>query len=217
MALIIVITRGGYGDVLRFSSVTEATGHHLVVPGDAFLAQPRDVFREYSWYDLDRLLHVLGSASLTRLVKDADPGPEYSNTVRRRRVEPTTENIWETMVKVSKVPGPTNRKLKESTMAEAKAKAAPKAAAKKAVKAKIESNGAGRKSRVDEAAVIKMLKDKDGNLYGKDNNPKRAGSDSAKRFAAYKDGMTVGDYLKKSGGTPADLAWDSKHGFIKVA
>lgn len=50
---------------------------------------------------------------------------------------------------------------------------------------------------------------------GTDNNPKRPTSNSFKKFALYKDGMTVED-AQKAGLTGADLSWDTKHGFIVI-
>jgi Uncharacterized protein conserved in bacteria len=44
-------------------------------------------------------------------------------------------------------------------------------------------------------------------------NPKKAGSASAARFAHYKEGLTVREYLK-AGGTREDMAWDMKRGFV---
>ena len=44
-------------------------------------------------------------------------------------------------------------------------------------------------------------------------NPKRGGS--AVRYALYKDGMTVAEYIA-AGGTPDDLRWDAAHKYISV-
>lgn len=57
-------------------------------------------------------------------------------------------------------------------------------------------------------AVITLGSDKDGKKYGADNNPKRAGSAAAGRFAAYKDGMTI-DAALKAGVRSDDLSFDS--------
>jgi len=46
-------------------------------------------------------------------------------------------------------------------------------------------------------------------------NPKRKGSKAAKRFALYKNGMTVLQYLQ-AGGTRGDVNWDSQHEHIKL-
>lgn len=47
-----------------------------------------------------------------------------------------------------------------------------------------------------------------------DENPKRG--EAAKRFAVYKNGMTVEAALEKRL-TRADIRWDIKHGYIKLA
>jgi Cu/Ag efflux protein CusF len=47
-------------------------------------------------------------------------------------------------------------------------------------------------------------------------NPKREGSAAAKRFALYKNGMTVGEAIK-AGVFYADLAWDVGHGLVSIA
>lgn len=47
-------------------------------------------------------------------------------------------------------------------------------------------------------------------------NPKRKGSRCHGEFALYKNGMTVGQYLK-AGGSRAGIRWDVDHGFISVA
>lgn len=46
-------------------------------------------------------------------------------------------------------------------------------------------------------------------------NPKRKGSDAAKRFAKYKNGMTVQE-ARDAGVGPGDLKWDIEKGFISV-
>jgi len=50
-----------------------------------------------------------------------------------------------------------------------------------------------------------------------ETNPKRPNSAAFGRFATYQTGMTVGEYLAKSGGTRQDLKWDSERGFIKLS
>ena len=46
-------------------------------------------------------------------------------------------------------------------------------------------------------------------------NPKTKGTDSYKRFAKYKSGMTVAAALK-AGLLRGDLIWDTKHGFVSI-
>lgn len=47
------------------------------------------------------------------------------------------------------------------------------------------------------------------------SNPKRAGSKAHATFALYKNGGTVGEFLK-AGGFYAAISWDVGHGFIEV-
>lgn len=64
---------------------------------------------------------------------------------------------------------------------------------------------------------ITMGKNGEGKAYdASENNPKRKGSKSFDKFAKYQDGMTV-EQAAAAGITGADLAWDTKHGFIKIA
>ena len=64
----------------------------------------------------------------------------------------------------------------------------------------------GAKDRIADQRVIRLLVDK---------NPKREGTKAHDRFALYKDGLTVGEFLKKSG-THADIAWDQDRGFVRL-
>ncbi len=57
-------------------------------------------------------------------------------------------------------------------------------------------------------AVINLGVNKEGKKYGPDNNPKRAGSAAATRFALYKDGQTIEAALK-AGLRSDDIAFDS--------
>ena len=66
------------------------------------------------------------------------------------------------------------------------------------------------------AQKITFLKDKEGKLYGSDNNPKRKGSKAEKLFQLYKNGMEVGDFIK-AGGTASAIKYDTTHKYIAVA
>ena len=82
-----------------------------------------------------------------------------------------------------------------------------KASAKKGKpKAKPAKAAKPKKSKFDHAAKITVLAEK---------NPKRPGTDSHRRFALYRSGMTVADYFAKGGSAP-DLLWDLHHKFIKL-
>jgi hypothetical protein len=46
-------------------------------------------------------------------------------------------------------------------------------------------------------------------------NPKRSNSAAWDRFALYRTGMTIAEYVA-SGGRPGDINYDVKHGLISV-
>lgn len=97
-----------------------------------------------------------------------------------------------------------------------KIKHAPKGAAvktekvakpEKAKKVKSDSGANGSTKRsISQTAKITLLATE---------NPKRA--DAGRRFALYKTGMTVAEYVKLAGPKgSADISWDSRQGFIKL-
>ena len=47
-------------------------------------------------------------------------------------------------------------------------------------------------------------------------NPKKPSSKAYQRFALYRTGMTVGDYVK-AGGRVGDIQYDTRHQFISVS
>lgn len=65
----------------------------------------------------------------------------------------------------------------------------------------------GRKGRFEGEMTITVLADK---------NPKREGTKAHQRFALYRSGMKVSEFIAAGGGVN-DLAWDSEHGFIRAA
>jgi hypothetical protein len=71
--------------------------------------------------------------------------------------------------------------------------------------AKVTNGGRSGKPATDKNAVVELLR----------GNTKRG--ESQKRYAHYKNGMTVGEYVEKAGskGMP-DIRWDQEHGFIKL-
>jgi len=106
-------------------------------------------------------------------------------------------------------------RIPEGEVEMAAAKKSPKPVAKKAapVEAKkstkkavpvAEKSGPGRKSAFSDDMKITVVAKE---------NPKRA--KAAERFALYKNGMTVGEYVR-AGGTMADVRWDVKQNFISV-
>jgi len=89
----------------------------------------------------------------------------------------------------------------DTVITETKAKKARKAPAKKKAKKaakKTKSASTGRRATYSDTAKIKIL--------AKDGNPARANTNAHTMFAALKDGMTVGDYVKKA----AAKDWDGR-------
>lgn len=62
---------------------------------------------------------------------------------------------------------------------------------------------------------ITLLCDKDGKPYGKENNPKRAGTATHGRFELYQNGQTV-EEAYKAGVAAGDFAYDVNKQFIKI-
>jgi hypothetical protein len=63
-----------------------------------------------------------------------------------------------------------------------------------------------RPGTIDPSGVIRVLAT---------TNPKKPGSESHTRFALYRDGQTVSEFLA-AGGRKADLSWDLEKGFIAI-
>lgn len=103
------------------------------------------------------------------------------------------------MASTKKSPKPVAKKA-----AAVEAKAAPAKSTKKAAPAPVEKAGPGRKSAFNDGMKITVLVKE---------NPKRA--KAAERFALYKNGLTIADYVA-AGGTLADVRWDVKQSFISV-
>jgi hypothetical protein len=85
-------------------------------------------------------------------------------------------------------------------------------AAKKAAAAKAEISKAKRAAQDAKKIKIKVEK-----------NPKRESSASHARFAIYKNGMTVGQYLAaceaakhNTRAARSDISWDQEHGYIEL-
>ena len=100
-------------------------------------------------------------------------------------------------------PGTTEEQtMAKKTAEKPAAKAAP---AKKSGIEKAQEVAAGKRAE-KMALKIKVLVE----------NPKRPGTKGFKAFACYKNGMTVGEFVK-AGGTLADVRWDSEHNFIELS
>lgn len=126
------------------------------------------------------------------------------NDLLEQEVEKEEEMATDTV----ETPVPETKTRKAKGAAKTKASEAPAKAAKGAKAAKAPAAGAparrGKEPTIPDTAKIKLLVNE---------NPKRGAS--AERFALYRNGMTVADYLE-AGGKRADISWDVNKGFIEV-
>ena len=229
----IAITRDGLGDLWAFGSFTEADQHPIVQYGDPIIEGHKSLVKKVPIGKIPSLMLRLGASDLAeranQILSDTSNLPHQTRLIRFGEV---SQFFWAHMVKCAKkVPDdPTtivtlicrDRKLsiEESKMndaaidtpttTEAPVKAAKAPKVPKEPKAPAEPKA----PKYPLSATIKMLADKEGKPYGKDNNPKRVGSSSYDRFAHYVDGMTVEQALTEV--KTADIDWDINKGFIQV-
>jgi len=222
----LAITREGWGDIWRFASRDAAYGHALVQPSDAILAGAEDITRQYNMLEIGRLLEKIGDEALrVAVLSSVHPDLGLPDRVRLERVAERADRIWDRLLGLARdVPEDpaevlkqvrTDRRLmtqlnqkKDDNMADAPKTAAAAAAPK-----------AEKKQKFADTAVIRLQADKDGKKFGKDNNPKRAGTTTHDRFAKLVDGMTVAAYVKAVGNQAAafsELDYNQKKSFLKV-
>jgi hypothetical protein len=222
------ITRNGFGDVYVFSSREEADMHPIIQYGDAILAEPADLTDQYNILQFPRMLQLTCDQRLVDRIGEYLASLEgKTNTAKYRQMEQFLPEIFEAMVRNGAEPPEDpaeiiqlirrdrqlhNRKTGVDYMAEKAAAENKKDAAPKEKK-----EAAPKKVKYPGDHVITMLADKDGKTYGKDHNPKRAGSNSAARFASYTNGMTVEAYNKLYPEfATGDLDNDIAKNYIKV-
>lgn len=210
-----------------FPSHQEAWEHPLIQIGDVVMGSPSDIRRFYNLLYIGDLLAKMEDEDLRQHVSQ-DLESAKTHAELDRVYSTWAEHIWKRLKVVSGVPpsdpgevwnlivsdrlryndGIKERKMNDKTAAAAATGAATGAAEK--------PKAAPRAPKFAPEGKITFLKDKEGNLFGPDNNPKREGSAAHARFKMYKNGMTVKDFLE-AGGKATDLDWDVKKEFVKVA
>ena len=223
--MVIVVTRAGRGDFHSADSFESADQHPLVQYGDVIWCEPGDIFKQFTLREIPALLRRLGDPELAERVTTAISG--VSRDQAREAVLSEAELIYRAAHSLT-TPLPTDPVLicetvardrvltiKESKMADKNAATTTAAAPAGATKVVDGRPSSAPAPKFAPDAKISFGKDKEGKSYGKDNNPKRAGSKSAERFALYKDGMTTKEFLD-AGGTSADLSYDVSKGFIEI-
>lgn len=227
----VAVTRGGVGgSAWLFGSRDEADLHPLVQYGDALIDGPDSVMEQYNLLNLHELLSVIGDSDLRERVWD--DFPSRGSVPESRRVQMMSDrhgrHLFDALVSVAEEPPEDPADIcrivtedrtailnrgRNHNMAK-NPKTAPENKADAPAEKKDEKPSKPPKY-ADDAKII-LLADKEGKKYGKDHNPKRAGSKSAERFALYTDEMTVKSFLD-AGGTVADLDHDIKKEFVKIA
>ncbi len=173
------------------------------------LETPEDLSRQYNYLDLPSLLERNGLETLLKrygedlVVKGyrgavLGIGDQILNRLRSAasRVPKDPREVFEIIVKDR---DEYNHGVRERTQdVNTKTAEAPKS-----------------RSKYGDDQKITLLKDAEGKKFGPKNNPKREGSKSHGRFAAYKDGMKVSKAIE-AGVTKADLDYDVTKGFIEI-
>ena len=229
MPACVAVTCWGWGDVWVFDSPEEARLHPLIDTCDVILSSAEDIYpKNWNHLFLPRMCaEVLGDREACERLRETILSAPDEKT-RDQRLALATVQIWARLTEISRRPPADPAEICEmivrdrrrtdewhrreesrrSSVMNAQTSGGD-AATKTAEKPKtIAGKPAG--------AKIAFGKDKDGKAYGKDNNPKRAGSKSAERFALYKAGQTLEDAVA-AGCSPADIKWDLDHNYITAS
>lgn len=210
------------------------------VEAERLAAQHEGKYKYFAASERDLVAAKLPTSVLLGVIRLSDPRTRIKVVKNRRRIERKVWNIMATMTaeetKLAEAEAKAKReveanerkeaqKTKKAEAEQVKAEKAKVAAAAKEAKAKLLADkkaakdakvaeakaakpaGNGRMPRIDQNEVVTLL------VKG---NPKREGSEAYGRFAFYKDGMTVGEFIK-AGGTMADVVWDLGHRLIALA
>lgn len=225
MPTCVAVTCWGWGDLWAFGSAEEARLHPLIDSCDLVLSEAADVPRNWNYLFLPRFIaEVLGDrGAADRLTESIRSSPD--ERVRDQRIALAAQEIWTQMLGRARVPPQKpaticemivrdrrrcddwhhRENVRRKSVTDAQTQTKPAAEAKpKTIAGKAPT------------AKIAFGKDKEGKAYGKDNNPKRAGSASADRFNLYKAGQTLQE-ATDAGCSAADLKWDLDHGFITAS
>jgi len=134
------------------------------------------------------------------------PGlPEISEEAEPSGEEAASVTIKAVKLKLNKESEMEGKKTPAKAVVKSATKVPSTPAVKKTATAKAPS-ARGRVAANADGDAIKVLAKE---------NPKRAGSESFKRFALYTKNKTVGAFLK-AGGSRSDLRYDSEHKFISI-
>lgn len=210
----ITITRAGKGDVFGCDSFEDADRHPLIQYGDAIITAPSKLMTQVTFLELPDFLDRLDDHELRQMILSSLSGKTHDQKLEV--MKRYYDMVWQRLCSIAEnLPTDPDlicnlvRRDRELSIEEGKTTMtkteAPENKAAKAPKP----------PKYAPDAKIVMLSDKEGKAYGKANNPKRAGTKAAERFALYDNGVSVGAFLK-NGGTTADLDYDTSKGYVKV-
>lgn len=237
---VIAVTRAGRGDVYTFGSVLSADSHPIVQFGDAVITSMAGLRQSLTMHECALVAEKIGDIHLADEIRECPTGSSEASSVRY-----AMEKLWERLTQRAPKPptdhaeilkriiadriftrhaGIHLRPRGDFVMTESQAKTAEVAenaaevtenTAAAGAEAPKEHRPIPRTPTYADTSVIKLLADKDGKVYGPENNPKKPGSASADRFAKYVDGMTV-KAAKEAGIINGDFANDTKKAFIEI-
>lgn len=229
MASVVAVTRNGLGDMYSFSSTAEANLHPIIQYGDVICDGPESVARKYNRWEIPDLLRRLGDEMFRSEVLMKAAGPMgWGEAIARY-----SPRIWEKMQALSAPPPADAAQIvslivrdRRLSISESKTREKGRTMTEENQTAESQEGKEAPKAKTKAApstiggyplsSTITMLVDKEGKPYGKDNNPKKAGSKSAVRFEAYGNGGITVEEAYKAGVVAADFAYDVSKGFIKI-
>lgn len=226
MSVCVVVTRGGAGDLWWHGSTQLADDHPITQLGDALLRSPDDVIRTYSRQEMAAMAERLGSPQLQRSLL------AWQHGAARSDMEQYAEQLWG-LIRKSGQKAPTDdseivrviradrravraagggayRPHPEERGSSPRSTREPRMSDTETTK----KNAVPREKKYSDDSVVRFGKDKDGNVYSAENNPKKVGSKAHDSFVNYKDGETVKDLLARGGTTRGDVNYDVDKGFI---
>lgn len=232
--IVLAVTRGGFGAFYSFATRQEADLHPLVQYGDTIMCGQDDILKQYNLLELPRLLGGLGDEKLrVEILSVVHPHLGLTDRERISRVASRAEYIWARM-KVVAQPAPTDpsticslvtsdrvamtinpkeNRMPDDQKNEVAAAPKPEKVAKPPKEPKAKPFA--------EDQVITFGADKNGKKYdAAENNPKRPATKAHEQFAQFKDGQTVGEYVKAIGAEGAaygELKWSADQGFIHIS
>lgn len=233
--LCIAITRNGYGQPWKFSTVEGARDHALVQYDDVILSDKEALLVEYTRKELQYITGFLGTEP--RAVQAKTAVDTYAAAVKSVDVKAAREalayhldTLWDSLVRVAKAP-PDNyiellKVVKEDRRATLKAtnrmrawSAAVAPPGRPQTSVEDDDDMSDEKKRRDpfrmsDQGTISFGKDETGKSYGPDNNPKR-GENTTSKFSTYTEGMTVAEAME-AGLTRSDIRRDRRKGFIVI-